>query len=160
MSIVEALHNWYVHDSRPRILSHHLVELIPKNSSILDVGCGDGLLARLISQNRTDVTLKGIDTLVRQRTYIPIEPFDGEMIPYENESFDGVMFVDVLHHSVDPMILLREAARVGRKIILIKDRTLHVLFAAQTLRFMDKVGNARHGVSLPYNYWPKEREMA
>jgi hypothetical protein len=55
------------------------------------------------------------------------------------------------------MILLREAARVARKIVLIKDHTLNGLFAAQRLRFMDKVGNARHGVSFPYNYWPKQR---
>jgi SAM-dependent methyltransferase len=123
----------------------------------LDVGCGDGLLARLISQSRPDISLSGIDTLIRGHTYIPIAPFDGQMIPYENTSFDGIMFVDVLHHTADPMILLREAARVARKIVLIKDHTLDGLFAAQTLRFMDTVGNARHGVSLPYNYWPKAR---
>jgi SAM-dependent methyltransferase len=81
----------------------------------------------------------------------------GRTIPYENRSFDGVMFVDVLHHTADAMILLREASRIARKMIVIKDHTLDGLLAAQTLRLMDKVGNARYGVSLPYNYWPKQR---
>ncbi len=29
--------------------------------------------------------------------------------------------------------------------------------AGPTLRFLDWVGNARHGVVLPYNYWPQQR---
>jgi hypothetical protein len=31
------------------------------------------------------------------------------------------------------------------------------LLAYARLRFMDWVGNARHGVVLPYNYWPERR---
>jgi SAM-dependent methyltransferase len=157
MSLTEFVHSCYAYGRRTRILSHHLAAVMPKNLNILDVGCGDGLLTQLISQQRPDVRLRGIDTLVRPRTHIPVDPFDGKTIPYDNQSFDGVMFVDVLHHAEDPMTLLREAARVARRVILIKDHTLQGLFAAQTLRFMDKIGNARHGVALPYNYWPKQR---
>jgi hypothetical protein len=40
-----------------------------------------------------------------------------------------VLFVDVLHHSKDPMILLREAVRMVRKAIVIKDHTLAGLLA-------------------------------
>jgi hypothetical protein len=55
------------------------------------------------------------------------------------------------------MVLLREAARVARRAVVIKDHTLDGLLAGPTLRFMDHVGNARHGVALPYNYWPRRR---
>jgi SAM-dependent methyltransferase len=157
MKITEFVHNCYAYGRRTRVLSYHLAAVMPKNLSILDVGCGDGLLTQLISHQRPDVRLSGIDTLVRPRTHIPVDRFDGKTIPYDNQSFDGVMFVDVLHHAEDPMTLLREAARVARTVILIKDHTLQGLFAAQTLRFMDKIGNARHGVSLPYNYWPEQQ---
>jgi ubiquinone/menaquinone biosynthesis C-methylase UbiE len=124
---------------------------------MLDVGCGDGLLAHLITQKRPDLDLRGIDVLVRDHTYIPIVEFDGKQLPYDDASFDGVMFVDVLHHTQDPMILLREAVRVARKAIVIKDHTLNGLFAELTLRVMDAIGNARHGVALPYNYWPRQK---
>ena len=40
---------------------------------------------------------------------------------------------------------------------MIKDHTLNGLFAGPTLRLMDKIGNARHGVALPYNYWPRQK---
>jgi hypothetical protein len=66
------------------------------------------------------------------------------------------MFVDVLHHTEDPIILLREAMRVTRKAIVIKDHTLNGLLAETTLRFMDHVSNARKGIALPYNFWPRE----
>ena len=156
MSWVETIHGRYVHDRRTRVLSGHLAKVIPENVFVLDVGSGDGLLGQLISQIRPDVTIKGIDVLVRPRTHIPTEKYDGERIPYGDTSFDGVMFVDVLHHTTDPMILLREAARVARSTIVIKDHLLDGLFAGQTLRFMDRAGNARHGIPLPYNYWTKE----
>jgi SAM-dependent methyltransferase len=160
MSWVETIHGRYVHDRRSRVLSDHLAKAIPENGLVLDVGSGDGLLGQLISQIRPDLTIKGIDVLVRPRTHIPTEQYDGKRIPYGDTSFDGVMFVDVLHHTTDPMILLREAIRVARRTIVIKDHLLDGLFAGQTLRFMDRAGNARHGISLPYNYWTKERWLA
>jgi SAM-dependent methyltransferase len=108
-------------------------------------------------QQRPDIVLRGIDVLVRDQPYIPIEAFDGRVIPYGNGSFDVVMFVDVLHHTEDPMVLLREATRTARKAIIIKDHTCNGFLAGQTLRFLDWVGNARHGVALPYNYWPQDK---
>jgi len=157
MSLIDRLHGGYVHSRRVRVLSDHFAELIPQSSLVLDVGCGDGLVAHLIMQRRPDIRLKGIDILVREETYIPVEAFNGQAIPYDDASFDAVMFVDVLHHTTDPMILLHEAARVARKALLIKDHTNNGFIAGPMLRLMDWVGNARHGVALPYNYWPQEQ---
>jgi hypothetical protein len=67
------------------------------------------------------------------------------------------MFVDVLHHTDDPMVLLREAIRVSRSLIVIKDHTADGFLANPTLRLMDRVGNARHGITLPFNYWTRQR---
>jgi SAM-dependent methyltransferase len=157
MSFIENIHGDYVSSRRGRRLSDHLVELVPQNARVLDVGCGDGFLASLLIQRRPDIDLRGIDKLVRDRTYIPVKAFDGQVIPYSDASFDVVMFVDVLHHTENPMGLLREAIRVARRVILIKDHTLNGLFAGITLRFMDYIGNARYGVALPYNYWPRQK---
>jgi hypothetical protein len=43
---------------------------------------------------------------------------------------------------------------------LIKDHFREGLLAGTTLRFMDWVGNAHHGVTLPYNYWAKSEWTA
>ena len=136
------------------MLADHLARLLPQESSVLDVGCGDGKLAALMIQKRPDVRIEGVDVLVRPDTAIPLSHFDGQSLPFGDRAFDVVMFVDVLHHTDDPMILLREAARVAKQAVVIKDHTRDGFLAGPTLRFMDHVGNARHGVALPYNYWP------
>ncbi len=140
-------------------MADHLASLISPGSRVLDVGCGDGTIDCLIKERKPDIEIEGIDPLVRPRVHIPVRSFDGENIPYPDRTFDAVMFVDVLHHTADPRNLLREAARVG-KTVIIKDHFCDGLFADETLRLMDWVGNARHGVALPYNYWPKSKWIA
>ena len=156
MSVLGSLHTSKVHDPRVAKLSVHIAELIAPKSTVLDVGCGDGLLSRILSDQRPDLAISGVDVLVRPETKIPVVPFDGHSIPFPDNSFDVVMFVDVLHHTDDPMVLLKEAARTARRSIVLKDHCRNGVLANTTLRFMDWVGNARYGVALPYNYWTKD----
>jgi SAM-dependent methyltransferase len=157
MAVLDQLHGKIVHTRRVRVLAERLAPLFPQNATVLDVGCGDGLLAKLIGALRPDLTLEGIDVLVREGTHVPVRAFDGRHIDAADRSYDVVMFVDVLHHTEDPEILLSEAIRVARQCLIIKDHTRNGLFAGPTLRFMDWVGNARYGVALPYNYLSRQQ---
>jgi len=157
MTLVSRLHESLVFDRRTRVLGRHLADLLPRDATVLDVGCGDGLIDSLIARQRPDLAIEGIDLIVRPHTHIPVTPFDGTCIPFADNGFDIVMFVDVLHHTEDPEVLLREARRVARKAVVLKDHTRDGLLAGATLRFMDWVGNAPHGIPLPYNYWPERR---
>ncbi len=157
MGLFDHIHGKFVFGRRVRTLAKHLAAALPGQARVLDVGCGDGQVAWLIMQQRPDLVIAGLDVLLRPHTHIPVTKFDGQTLPYPDGSFDVVMFVDVLHHTDDPLVLLREANRVASKAIVIKDHTANGLLAYPTLRFMDRVGNSRHGVVLPYNYWPKER---
>jgi len=157
MALIERIHGSYVHTRRVRTLADRLAALLPRGATVLDVGCGDGLLDRLILDARPDLTIRGLEFLVRPDAAIEVTAFDGLTIPYEDGAFDVVMFVDVLHHTDDPRVLLREAARVSRRLVVLKDHTRDGVLAGATLRFMDRVGNARHGVPLPYNYWTRRR---
>jgi SAM-dependent methyltransferase len=157
MDLIEAVHGRYVHKRRTSVLSRWCSRLIPLNSKVLDVGCGDGRLSRLIADKRPDISICGIDVQQREDSAMRVETFDGKSIPYGEDSFDVVMFVDVLHHAEEPMTLLREAARVARQAILVKDHLAEGTFSYLTLQLMDWVGNARHGVRLPYNYWTLAR---
>jgi SAM-dependent methyltransferase len=96
--------------------------------------------------------VEGIDLMVRKWTAIPVREFNGMDIPYPDKSVDVVTFVDVLHHADSISRLLSEAHRVARRSIIIKDHLAESWFDHVTLRFMDWVGNAPHGVVLPYNY--------
>ena len=150
------LHDKLVFGRRTQILSDWFARLVPPNSRVLDVGCGDGLISSLLQARRPDLSIQGIDVLVRPATRIPVVSFDGTHIPFPDNSFDVVLFSDVLHHTEDPTVLLREARRVANYIV-IKDHNRNGIGAQQRLRFMDWIGNARFGVALPYNYWTSER---
>ena len=153
MKPVERVHSALVHPRRVEVLARRAAQVIPADVDVLDVGCGDGLLASVLMRERPDVRVRGLDVLVRDHTAIPVEPFDGRHIPRANRSVDVVTFFDVLHHAGDPAAVLREAVRVARVCVVLKDHIADGAVAGWTLRFMDRVGNARHGVSLPHNYW-------
>jgi SAM-dependent methyltransferase len=151
--MISRLHSQGVFPRRRRVLVERISSLIPPGSSVLDVGTGDGSIAAAIREAKPGITVTGIDVLVREGTLIPVAPFDGVRIPHADNSFDVVLFVDVLHHTQDPQVLLNEAARVAKACVIIKDHNRDGFLAAVTLRFMDWVGNARFGVALPYTYW-------
>jgi SAM-dependent methyltransferase len=153
MSVLDTVHGRWVHGRRVRVLSRHLAELVPWVADVVDVGCGDGRIGSLVNELRPDVTVTGLDVVVREPTYIPVREFDGRSIPLEDGARDVVMLVDVLHHAEDPKGLLREAARVARNNVLLKDVTPVGPLSETTLKAMDWVGNARHGVPLPYGFW-------
>ena len=156
MTLVRRVHGSRVHSRRVRVLARHLGELIPVGASVLDVGSGDGLLASRVLAARPDLGWDALDTLARPHTHVPVRLFDGRTLPCADASVDVVLFVDVLHHAHEPQALLREAVRVARSALVIKDHVRQGLAAGATLRFMDWVGNAGWGVDLPYDYWSAE----
>jgi SAM-dependent methyltransferase len=153
MSLVQTIHGRLVWDRRVEVLTAQLADLLPPDANVLDVGCGDGTIATGVMAARPDVAITGIDVLVRPETTIEVTEFDGLTIPFGDDSFAAVTFVDVLHHADDATALLREAARVARDAVVIKDHLADGFLARPTLRAMDWVGNSSHGVALPYNYW-------
>jgi SAM-dependent methyltransferase len=156
-SAVGVLHSKLVWNRRVEVLADWFARLLPSSVRVLDVGCGDGLISAVLRSKRSDVSVQGIDVLPREQTHISVEMFDGLHFPFAKASFDVVLFSDVLHHTIDPTILLREARRVAARYVIIKDHYREGLAAGARLRFMDWVGNARFGVALPYNYWTEQQ---
>lgn len=164
MSVVGRAHSNWVFGRRVRVLATALAEMVPRaetgsdgesasqRGELVDVGCGDGSVASALGEARPDLRIRGFEVQVRRDCRIPVRPFDGCTIPLPDNGADFVLLVDVLHHTEDPAILLAEARRVARRAILLKDHDARGLLARPTLRLMDWVGNAHHGVALPYNY--------
>jgi SAM-dependent methyltransferase len=148
----------YLHDKgilrrRVTALASAIAPLLPKSARVLDVGCGDGLLAQAILEMRPDLRIEGVDVLVRSGTPIPVREFDGTRLPFADGEYDVAMAIDVFHHAADARALMAEMKRVARGSLVIKDHLLHGLPSGLILRAMDWVGNSRHGVRLPFSYW-------
>lgn len=86
---------------------------------LLDIGCGAGVLARSLSDQGAHVA--GVDpnveALALAREVVPKGRFHqagAEALPFANDSFDGAIFLNSLHHVPRPAThgALEEAARV------------------------------------------------
>ena len=155
MSLAATLHRRFAREPRTRALSAAVASLLPPGALTLDLGCGDGTLARRVMAARPDVRIVGVDTLTRGGCAVPVARYDGERLPFPAGRFDAVLLVDVVHHATHPRSLLAEAGRVARSAVVIKDHLADRVGARPLLRLMDWMGNARHGIALPYNYWTR-----
>jgi SAM-dependent methyltransferase len=159
VSWVGRCHRALVSGRRVRILGELLSSQIPRGASTLDVGCGDGTIGSWIAQRRPDISIEGVEVAARPVCRIPCSTFDGTSLPFADGTFDGCLLVDVLHHTDDVTVLLREAARVSRDFVLLKDHLCENSLDDATLRFMDWIGNRPHGVRLTFNYQSRRAWM-
>lgn len=150
------IHERLIFPRRIRALSRLISNAVHLNATILDVGCGSGELSHVVMQERQDLKISGLEVQVRPHTLIPVAGYDGQSLPYEDKSFDVVMFIDVLHHTNNAFQILAEAKRVSRKQVVIKDHLCEDVCDLKILQFMDRVGNDRFEVASPGNYWSRK----
>ncbi|MHB9034381.1 MAG: class I SAM-dependent methyltransferase [Anaerolineae bacterium] len=89
-------------------------------STILDLGTGRGYLAHYLLACGQVVTPMDVRDSVRAPGIKPII-YDGLHLPASSQRFDYCLLSTVLHHTLQPEALLREAARVSRRLIVIED---------------------------------------
>jgi SAM-dependent methyltransferase len=152
LSLVRRLHGSLVFNRRVRVLARALAAQIPPDSSVLDIGCGDGAIASLLRSQNPTVRVQGIEVAPRADCLVECKAFDGTTIPHASGSFDVCMLIDVLHHAHDIQALLKEASRVSARYVLVKDHLAESRIDLLTLKFMDWVGNRPHGVVVPYRF--------
>lgn len=95
-----------------------LADYLGCGDSLLDVGCGTGLLSAYL-QETYGVHPSGVDVKDFRRAQIPFCEFDGTSIPFPDKAFDHAIVSEVLHHSHNPMTLIKECRRVARRSILV-----------------------------------------
>ena len=146
-------HRALIFGRRARVLADALAPLIPAEArTVLDIGCGDGTIASLLAERRPNLSIEGVEVIPRPTCRVPCRAFDGAQLPFPDQSFDVCLLVDVLHHTTDVTQLLREAARVSRSSVVLKDHLRESSLDHARLCVMDWVGNRPHGVTLTYNY--------
>ncbi|APR76423.1 Hypothetical protein A7982_01770 [Minicystis rosea] len=147
-----AVHHRRVHLPRVDRVARALANQIGAARSVLDVGCGDGTVARKIAEAVGADRVAGVDIKVRAEVAIDVTSYDGTHLPFPDRSFDAVVISDVLHHCEDPRAVLREALRVA-DIVAIKDHFRFGPVSERILLWMDQFGNEPTGVHVRGTYW-------
>jgi len=96
--------------------------LLP-HSKILDIGGGWGFYHEpLRCRGHHHVVLDVIKPGVQK---CPVVLYDGDQIPFEDESFDASLLITTLHHMSDPERVIREAVRVTRRTVIVIEDLYH-----------------------------------
>lgn len=86
-----------------------LLEIIPKRSSIFDIGCGNGMFLSLVAEFKKPVSLGGTEIteqlinnskIILKDAGVPLflKVFDGMNIPCEIKNYEYIFLIDVIHH--------------------------------------------------------------
>lgn len=143
----------FLYPMRYSYLVNYLSPYLKDSMKVLDVGASCGRLANRLSKKLPETRFMGVDPYVQPKSFIPVKQSNGTQIPYPDNSFDCVMIIDVLHHDKNSLNILKEARRVSKKYVLIKDHFWKNKFDFYMLKMTDYLINKPYGIPLPYNFF-------
>jgi len=135
-------------------LSHQIIlELVPVNTKILDLGCGDGTLLSLLKDKECSVQGIEIDPSQVQICLskgLPVvqQDIDDGFRSYRDNSFDYVLLNKTLQATHHPLLVMKEAVRVGKKVIVAVPN-----FAYYVIRWQLLTGHMPKSNDLPYEWY-------
>lgn len=129
-------------------------DLVPSGKRLLDLGCGQGLVASLLATAKVDAHVTGIDLMEREiaraRAAVPQATFiAGDIAKTEFPAADVVLILDVLHYldpaaQADVLRRVRAALQGGGTLFLrIGDESPSLRFRYTVL--VDRVASALRG---------------
>ena len=101
-----------------------IADLIPNNTRVLDVGCGDGSLMNLLV-NEKNIEVRGLELEkqnVQECIYKGLPVIQGnaetELHQFPDQSFDYVILSQTLQAFYNPDQVLKELLRIGKSVVV------------------------------------------
>ncbi len=101
-----------------------IADLLPNNTRVLDVGCGDGSLMNLLKEEK-NIEVRGLELNqdnVQQCIHKGLPVIQGnaetELHQFPNQSFDYVILSQTLQAFYKPEEVLRNLLRIGKSVIV------------------------------------------
>jgi ubiquinone/menaquinone biosynthesis C-methylase UbiE len=139
-----------------RLISYILPLIEESPTKIIDIGVGDGVFTHLLAQAKPNAHIVGMEIHPREKCMVEVQLYNGIDLPFPDKHFDYSLLINVLHHAGDYENLLREAKRVSRKGIIIKDHYANNKLDYYTLVLMERIGNMFVSIDQPYNFFSEE----
>ena len=132
-----------------------ILGLIQPGSSVLDLGCGDGELLALLVRDRKsrvqgiEIDEQAIYKCVARGLSVLHGDIDSDLPDYGDKSFDFVILNQSFQQVKKPDVVLREALRVGREVVVSFPNFAH--YSARLQIFFK--GKTPVTPSLPYEWY-------
>ena len=101
-----------------------IADLLPNNTRVLDVGCGDGSLMNFLVKKK-NIEVRGLElekNNVQACIYKGLPVIQGnaetELYQFPNQSFDYVVLSQTLQAFYNPDKVLKELLRIGKSVII------------------------------------------
>jgi methionine biosynthesis protein MetW len=101
-----------------------VASMVEANSRVLDVGCGDGALLRLLAAEKgvdargIELSQRGVNDCVAEGLSVIQGDADTDLAAYPDDSFDYVILSQTLQATRRPRHVLEDMLRIGRRAVV------------------------------------------
>ncbi|MGD9868267.1 MAG: methionine biosynthesis protein MetW, partial [Hyphomicrobiales bacterium] len=101
-----------------------IAEMVEKGSRVIDIGCGDGALLRILSESRdvdargVELSQAGVNQCVAKGLSVVQGDADRDLVNYPDGAFDYAILSQTIQATQRPKVVLEQLLRIGRRVIV------------------------------------------